>query len=155
MDLVLKKKQMESTLADAGYDPLPGYVEPKQGSKNKMQSEEYPFVMTSGARIPFYYHSQFRNIPPLRAKSPEPIVEINSSDAAKLDISEGDTVAITSPRGSIRVKAKLAKMLPIGIIAMSHGWNGANVNELTDDSILDPISGFPAYRGFFCRVEKA
>ncbi len=37
---------------------------------------------------------------------------------------------------------------------MPHGWTRANGNELTDDACLDPLSGFPAYRGFYCGVEK-
>ncbi|SPD75356.1 Anaerobic dehydrogenases [uncultured Desulfobacterium sp.] len=143
------------TLADAGYDPLPGFVEPDHGSKNDISAKQYPLLMSSGARIPVYYHSQFHNIPSLRSKAPEPSLEINPTDATSLAIREGEIVAVTSPRGSIKVKATIVPSLSAGMIAMSHGWNEANVNELTDDAVLDPISGFPAYRGFLCRIEKA
>lgn len=141
-------------LVDAGYDPLPTYVEPHEGPANKKLCAQYPMVMTSGARIPYYFHSQFRNLPSLRAKFPAPLVEINPSDASALGIAQGDTVTISSPRGSIRAKAALVQALKAGTVAMSHGWTEANVNELTDDSALDPISGFPGLRGFLCRVEK-
>lgn len=67
------------TLADAGYNPLPDYVEPNEGPANKELLARYPLLMTSGMRIPYYIHSQFRNIPSLRAKSPDPVVEINPS----------------------------------------------------------------------------
>lgn len=143
------------TLADAGYNPIPDYVEPHESPANKELRTRYPLLMTSGARIPYYFHSQFRNLPSLRAKFPEPLVEINPSDASYLGISEGSVVSITSLRGSIRAKARLVKGLNSGIVAMSHGWAESNINELTDDSLLDPISGFPGYRGFLCRVEKA
>ena len=141
-------------LADAGYDPLPTYIEPHEGPTNKKLFARYPMVMTSGARIPYYFHSQFRNLPSLRAKFPVPLIEINPSDASALGIAQGDTVIITSPRGSIRAKSALVQALNAGTVAMSHGWTDANVNELTDDSALDPISGFPGFRGFLCRLEK-
>lgn len=142
-------------LADAGYDPLPRYVDPYKGPAEKGLTARYPLIMTSGARIPYYFHSQFRNLPSLRAKFPDPLLEINPSDASALGIREGDTVSITSPRGSIRAKATLIQAINAGTVAMSHGWTEANVNELTDDASLDLISGFPGDRGFLCRVEKA
>ena len=33
-------------------------------------------------------------------------------------------------------------------------WKGCNVNELTDLSRFDPISGFPVYKALLCEVEK-
>jgi hypothetical protein len=37
----------------------------------------------------------------------------------------------------------------------THGRNDANVNELTDDRHLDPISGFPPFKSLLCQVERA
>ncbi|MBU1054647.1 MAG: molybdopterin-dependent oxidoreductase [Proteobacteria bacterium] len=144
------------TLADAGYNPLPDYVEPYEGPADKKLLAKYPLLMTSGIRIPYYIHSQFRNLASLKAKSPGPVIEMNPADASSLGISEGNNVSISSLRGSIQAKAQLNKSLKSGIVAMSHGWSKSNVNELTDDSAqsLDPISSFPGYRGFLCKVEK-
>lgn len=144
------------TLADAGYNPLPDYVEPHEGPADKKLLAKYPLLMTSGARIPYYFHSQFRNLSSLRAKFPDPVIEINPADASSLKIAEGSKVSISSLRGSIQAKAQFNKSLKPGIVAMSHGWSKSNVNELTDDSVLslDPISAFPGYRGFLCKVEK-
>jgi hypothetical protein len=41
-----------------------------------------------------------------------------------------------------------------GIIQIDHGWNKANVNILTDDSDLDPISGYPNMKIVPARVEN-
>jgi len=142
------------TLADAGYNPIPDYVEPRDNPEYKKLQSRFPLLMTSGARIPYFVHSSFRNLPLLKAKDPGPIVEMNPDDAASLGISEGSSVAVTSPRGSIRAKARLVDGLNSGIVAMSDGSPESNVNELTDDALRDPISGFPAYRGFLCKVEK-
>jgi hypothetical protein len=37
---------------------------------------------------------------------------------------------------------------------MTHGWEKANVNELTGLEYFDPISGFPWLRALPARVEK-
>ena len=75
-------------------------------------------------------------------------------DAAEKGIKDGETVKIFSPRGSITAKAMYVNELGRGLLAMTHGWNNSNINELTDDGFLDPISGFPTYRGFLCNIEK-
>ncbi|MDY6856175.1 MAG: molybdopterin-dependent oxidoreductase [Thermodesulfobacteriota bacterium] len=142
-------------LADASYDPLPTYIKSYEIQTNMKAVAEYPMIMTSGARIPYYFHSQFRNLKLLRVKFPHPLVEINPFDASVLGIEQGDTVILTSPKGRIYAKAAIVKALKPRTVAMSHGWTEANVNELTDDSSLDPISGFPGCRGFLCRLRKA
>ena len=35
-----------------------------------------------------------------------------------------------------------------------HGWKEANVNLLTHDARLDPISGFPLMKAMEARVER-
>lgn len=141
-------------LQNAGYNPLPDYVNPYENGTNRALKPEYPYIMMSGGRIQYFYHSQHRNIPELLRKSPEPVIEICPADARDKGISEGDLVMIYSPRGSITAKALFVENLRNGIVGMTHGWNKSNINELTDDELLDPISGFPAYRGFFCNIEK-
>ena len=142
-------------LKEAGYNPLPAYVNPYENESNRAIKSKYPFIMTSGGRIQYFYHSQQRNIPELLKKSPEPFIEINPEDAKEKGISNGGMVKISSPRGSITAKALFVESLRKGLVGMTHGWNKSNVNELTDDKLLDPICGFPAYRGFLCNIEKA
>ncbi len=155
LDTPSKKIEFSSpTLKKFGYDPLPVYVNPYENYGNKELQSAYPFIMNTGGRIKYFYHSQYHNIPSLLKKSPEPMVEINPEDAASKGISNGDAVRIISPRGSITAKAILIKGLGKGQVAMTHGWDKSSANELTDDGVLDPISAFPAYRGFLCNIEK-
>jgi anaerobic selenocysteine-containing dehydrogenase len=59
-------------------------------------------------------------------------------------------VKVESLRGSIRVKARLTEVVHQKIVSVAHGWSnetGANVNCLTDDKAVDPVSGFPEFRG--------
>jgi hypothetical protein len=33
-------------------------------------------------------------------------------------------------------------------------WQQANVNELTDDENVDPLSGYPVYKALLCDVVR-
>ena len=35
-----------------------------------------------------------------------------------------------------------------------HGNSKGDANELIGKDYVDPISGFPGFKGYFCRVEK-
>lgn len=76
----------------------------------------------------------------------EPQADISYEDAQALGIFEGDTIELTSHRGSIQMKAHLTHKAEPGVICCYHGYSEADVNLLTDNDILDPYSGFPSYR---------
>ncbi len=145
-----------SVLKEHGLDPLPAYQEPPESPLSQPElAKTYPLVMTSGARVLAYTHSQYRNIPRLRKLMPEPLVDINPSDAARRGIKIGDTVIISSPRGQIKMKANVTDTILRGVVSLPHHWSGeANVNELVDDKTLDPISGFIPCKSQLCQVAK-
>lgn len=143
-------------LARHGYDPLPTYHEPVEGPLSTPELYlKYPFIGGTGARVVQYFHSQQRNISGLRKFCPDPVAEIEKKAALKLGIKDGDWVTIESPRGSIKMKAKLNPGMFPGTVWMPHGWDGEhNANILTDDMARDPISGNSNYRSFLCRVKR-
>jgi anaerobic selenocysteine-containing dehydrogenase len=145
-----------ATLKEYGYDPLPAFHEPAESLVSRPDlAEKYPLVFLSGKKTRVYTHSQCRNLPSLRKLVPEPWLEIHPKTAHDLSISDGDWVRVESPRGSIKVKAKLTVDVHPKIVAMLYGWSEANANCLTDDMARDPISGFPGLRSVLCRVTKA
>jgi anaerobic selenocysteine-containing dehydrogenase len=146
-----------STLAEHGLDPLPVYKEPPESPLSRPDlAKKYPLVMSSGARVMAYTHSQFRNIPALRKLMPEPLVDINPTDASPRGIKTGDTVTVSSPRGSITMKANVTDAILAGVVSLPHHWPGeANVNLIVDDTTLDPISGFISCKSQLCQVSKA
>ncbi|OGO00548.1 MAG: hypothetical protein A2Y58_05625 [Chloroflexi bacterium RBG_13_51_52] len=145
-----------SVLAEHGLDPLPSYKEPPESPLSQPElAKKYPLVMTSGARVMAYTHSQFRNIPRLRKMMPDPLVDINPYDANQRAIKTGDTVTVSSTRGSIKMKANITDTILPGVVSLPHHWpNEANVNELVDDTTLDPISGFIPCKSQLCQVVK-
>lgn len=138
-----------------GFDPLPVYHEPDESPISAPEAlNKYPFVLTSGARTLGYLHSRYRNLPSLRKRAPEPLVMINGDRAKAMGIEDGEYVIVESQRGGIELKAKLSTEIHPDVISIPHGWEEANVNLLTDNEKLDPITGFPPYRSLLARVTK-
>jgi predicted molibdopterin-dependent oxidoreductase YjgC len=63
-------------------------------------------------------------------------VRINQSDAAGLDIAEGDLVTVSSPQGNVAVKAVLSDALPAGVVFMADHFADPMANTLTFNSNL-------------------
>ena len=137
-----------------GLDPLPVYAEPVESPVSKPDlAKKYPLVLMTGARVPFYTHSKFRDIPWLSEFQPEPVVNLNAEDAAARGIAEDDYVFIENDYGRIKVKAHVTKTVSRSVVDMFHGWADQDVNALVPRH-FDPISGFPPFKAGLCQVRK-
>jgi anaerobic selenocysteine-containing dehydrogenase len=139
-----------------GFNPLPVYNEPVYSpTSSPDEYKNYPLILMTGSREPFYTHSKGRHTPWLRGLMPEPVVKLHYKDAEERGIKNGDAVIITSPAGGkITMKAKITNIILPGSVDMIHGWQYADVNQLISRD-FDPISGFPPYKEGLCQVEKA
>ena len=110
-------------LEQLGYAPLPYYSEPPESPLSTPDvAEEYPLVLTSGARVSNFFTPEHRQLPRLRRGHPEPLVELHPDTAATLDIKEGEWIWIESKRGKIRQKTKLTKGIDPRAINVEFGW---------------------------------
>jgi anaerobic selenocysteine-containing dehydrogenase len=139
-------------MADHGYDPLPTFHEPANALP---LADSYPFTLVAGSRTRAFTHSQYRNIARLRELIPQPVVEINRDQAIDLDITNGEEVRIESPKGNIKLQARLTPDIHPSVLSLQHRWAQANANLLTDDETLDPISAYPPFKAVMCRLTKA
>ncbi|MEM0314169.1 MAG: molybdopterin-dependent oxidoreductase [Candidatus Bathyarchaeia archaeon] len=143
------------TLEEYGYDPLPTPRDSPYGIFGEAEiSKDYPLILTTGARLIEYTHSQMRNIPQLRAREPDPIAEIHPSTAAEYGIADGETVIVETRKGSIKIKVKCSGDILPSVVSIPHGWAQANVNFLTDMDTRDPISGYPDLKALRCMIKK-
>jgi len=168
------KAELASTILEQlGYDPLPYYEEPHENPISKPElAKEYPLMLMTGGRIKVYFHSEHRQIESIRKRYPHPLMQIHPEKAAELGIEDGDWAWIESPRGRIRMKAKLFDGIDPGIVHCDHGWwfpelpgeepwlHGvweSNVNVLTDDDpdVCDKIGGGWPLKWSLCKVYKA
>ena len=154
------------TMEKFGYDPLPSFVEPNESPFSTPDlHREYPLILSTGGRLPNYFHSQYRQVPWLRERQPYPLVQIHPETAQGLGIQDGDWVWIETPRGRIKQKAWIfSGILPKVVIAQSSWWYPerpdqglfeSNTNVLTSsDLACDPATGATNFRALLCKVYK-
>jgi len=137
---------------DPGYglNPLAEWYD----GDNPCDTEEYPFVLMTGARLPNTIHSRGHNVPWLRSLRPEPMVDIHPEDAARLGIAQGDVVQLKTSVHEVTLKANLTLVANRGELHMIHGYAEANANDLLSDLEMDPYSGFPSYKQVRCQIKK-
>lgn len=130
-------------------------------------SEEFPFLLISGARRLASYNSWTHNIPALMEKMKGNWATLNPKDAERLGIETGQRIRIISATGSVEIGAVVSADVRAGVIAMHQFWGhnydsgmrtsrkypGVNVNFLHDDRVRDRFCGMPVYNGTPCRVE--
>lgn len=156
------------TLERMGYDPLPTYKEPPESPVSAPETaKEFPYILTTGSRRLEFFHSEHRQIGPLRKLRPDPQVEMHKQAAERHGISSGDWVIISTLRGSIRMKAIVTSDIHPDVINVEHGWwfperKGpdygvfeSNANVLTNNAPpYDPAFGSYQLRGILCKIEK-
>lgn len=133
-----------------GLQALPVYTEPL----NDADPEKYPFVFSSGSRIPNALHSRLHKVPRNRSLRPEAMADMNKADCRRLGVKEGDWIEIYTEKGMICVKVNPTLTVPEGLVNLFHGYSEADAEKIMDGDHLDPYSGFPAYRSTRCGVRK-
>lgn len=149
------KMEFTSTiLAEAGYDALPVYREPGLSPRSTPEiAKAFPLILTTGARLPMFIHSRTFRLDWTRSLRPDPMVDINPADAGARGISQEDWVSLSTPRGSIRVRANLTEIVPPGVVNMYHDYPEANINLLVEPDYLDPVSAYAGFKSLLCEVK--
>ncbi len=157
------------------YEPLVGkYVEPSESPYSTPElAQKYPLVLTTGSRLPQYFHSQLRGVPWMRELYPVAKVMINPKTIEKynLGIMNDDWVWVENDRGRIRLKAEVTEAVAPGVVNTPQdswwypelpagdpslrGWNVSSANILTSDVDRDPMIGSTQLKGLLCKVYKA
>jgi formate dehydrogenase major subunit len=113
---------------------------------------EYPFQLTTGRRLDSYntgVQSGGYTSPLRRGET----LDISPEDAARLGLMEGDSVRVSSRRGSVVAPAHLDRSLRSGLVFMTlHFQDEVQTNVLTVD-YTDPKSGTAEFKACAVRVE--
>ena len=160
------------TFLDHGYPPLPDFEEPQIGPVARPDlAARFPLILTS-AKATLFCQSQHRALPSLRKRAPHPEVELHPAAAQARGVANGDWVAIETPEGSVRARARLNDSLDPLVVVGEHGWwqacteigapgydpfgpNGANLNLIIGSAALDPVSGTASHRSYLCEIRRA
>jgi anaerobic selenocysteine-containing dehydrogenase len=95
-------------------------------------------------------------------------VHVHPDDAIRLNVEDGKTARITSRVGTIELPVEVTDAIRPGVVSIPHGWGhdhqgtnlrvaarrpGANTNVLTDESIVDVLSGNGVLSGIPVSIE--
>jgi formate dehydrogenase major subunit len=144
--------------------PADKYGTPKDG---------YDVICTT-YRLTEHYHYWTKNNPMNVQLIPEPFIEVPEEMAAERGIRGGDTLKVSSIRGTYIAKAMVTKRIKgmmidgkkvyqIGIpihqgyrgIAEDEGKNARTIVNLLTPTVVDPNAYTPEFKGFLVKVEKA
>ena len=139
-------------LEELGLNPLPDYIEPRESPSNPDLSSQYPLILTTGAKLPMFTHSQFRNIPKLNGLFPENYFTMNPKTAAKYDVKDGEVITVESPTGRLTGRFRTTLDLLENVVQVYHGFSKMNSNMLTSSSFFDPGTGSPGLKSSLCRI---
>ncbi len=155
-----------------GYPAMPEYVEPALSPLSRPEvAADYPLVLTN-AKFTTFVHSQQRALASLRKAAPEPTADIHPDSATRFGVRHKQWMIVESPRGAIKVRARVTPNIVPGVICCQHGWwqackeldlpgynpyenDGANPATLIGTDLSDPVSGSLPHRSYLCRVRPA
>jgi formate dehydrogenase alpha subunit len=114
----------------------------------------YPFNLLTGGN-PNHFGTGSRSSRSMRLKkfSQEAFVEICTSDAKRLTITEGEKVKIISPIGEVTTVARITDTLQQGILFMPVSYPETPVNKLFD-IVLNPETKAPSLKSCNVKIEK-
>ena len=117
-------------------------------------AEKYLFTLTVGS-VRYGFGSGVRSSRSDRMSrfNDDGYLDINSADAAKLGISDGDKVKVISPHGELGRPARIDADLPRGMLFTPISSPGGDVYGLFG-TVLDPQSKAPAIKSCAVRLER-
>jgi anaerobic selenocysteine-containing dehydrogenase len=119
-------------------------------------TSEAPEFVLIGRRHLRSNNSWMHNVPALMKGRPRCTVVVNRADATRLGLADGGLARVTSRVGAVELPVEVTDDIAPGVVSIPHGWghdapgtrltvargqSGVNVNRITDDLRLDPLSG--------------
>jgi len=123
--------------------------------------EGFPLILNAGRHMRTNANTLMRN-PEWNKGRRACTIAMNPADTDKLDLTDGQTVRVSTRAGSAAGELETSRRVRPGTVLIPHGFgliysgqtHGLNVNYLTQNTHRDPI-GTPIHRFVPCRVESA
>ena len=95
---------------------------------------------------------------------------MHSHDAERLNFATGQTITVSSEVGSVIVPLEVTEDIMQGVVSLPHGYGhnrkgtklsvaekhaGVSINDLTNDAIVDPLTGNAAFSGQIVSVSSS
>lgn len=147
------------TLADAGHDPLPTFVPPREGPRsNPALAQRFPLAFISPPARNFL-NTSFANLPRFVQAEGKPWLDMHPDDAAARGFKDGQRVRIFNERGAFHAWLRVNHETPAiraGVVSAPSIWwqklsgDGENANAVTSQALTDLGAGATFYD---CLVE--
>ena len=97
------------------------------------------------------------------------LVMVHPQDAASRGLCDGDWARVRSRAGAIDVPVQISADMMPGVVSLPHGWGhsregvqlaiaaahaGVSLNDITDETLIDPVSGNAALSGLAVTIER-
>ncbi|MBR5284775.1 MAG: molybdopterin-dependent oxidoreductase [Clostridia bacterium] len=132
------------------HDALPIY----RDFREVLPMDEYPLILCTGCRKPQLFHKRTYRLPWINNLEETPVIELHPETAKELGIADGETVVLRTPIGAMEMTLVYDTSGLPGVVHVYHGAKDKDINEILDQNYYDPISGFPGYKSYCCRLEK-
>ncbi|KAA9153996.1 molybdopterin-dependent oxidoreductase [Amycolatopsis acidicola] len=148
--------------ADGKIDLCPDAVRDEVASLAAgLRGDRTGFVLI-GRRTLRSNNSWMHNVPNLVSGPQRCTLLVNETDADRLGVATGDRVRVASGKGAVTVDVETTLDIRPGVVSLPHGWGqrssngrlgvaaraeGVNANALTDESIVDVLSGNAVLNG--------
>ena len=129
---------------------------------------EYPIRLAAGLRTRWTANTIQREPAWRKGKGSDCTLHLSAADAERLSLGEGNLARVSTRTGSVTLAVEIDKSVAEGNAWIPNGYGmwrpgsdpeeaelvGINMNELTDVTDRDPISGCPHHKSIDCRIES-
>jgi len=115
----------------------------------------YPFILTTGRQLEHWHTGAMtRRATTLDALEPGAVASVSRGTIARLGIAPGDSIRVTTRRGSVELLARQDDGIPDGVVFIPFAFVEAAANLLTNPA-LDPFGKIPEFKFCAARLEPA
>jgi len=120
----------------------------------EVPDDKYPMILSTGRTLYNYnIGNMTRKTASIEQKQPENFVEMHVDDATRLGIGDGEMVRVFTRRGSLTVRAHIARKVRPGALWMPFHYEETPTNFLTNDA-FDNITRTAEYKVCAAALEK-
>jgi formate dehydrogenase major subunit len=145
---ILHRERFSTPDGKGIFTPIP-YLPPRE-----VPDAEYPLFLNNGRAI-WHWHwgSMTHRSPTLERECPAAWLEIHPDDARAAGVRNGNTVRVSSRRGSVEMPVRVTRVTRPGVVFMPIHFGNAAVNILTNTA-LDPFCRIPEFKACAVKIEK-
>ncbi len=116
-------------------------------------ADKYPYILTTNRELEHYNCGTMTRRTHLRKLMKEDLLLVNPQDAARKNISDGETLIMSSARGRVHIRAAISSAVNPGILSTTFHFPEVMVNKLTGDT-YDSETMCPEYKVISVDINK-